>query len=384
MKVIVDCIGVRDGGAARLLILLFKHLCACRPDWTFVFCVLPEEEREFARPEIPNNAKYLEISMPFGWASRFHWLNKKLPALVTDFNADVLFSFANLPPARSIVPTVLFVQQMKILLPLSVVGLREKLRLWLLKRYLFAKASSACRIIVQSTQMKVLFSQYAPQLSGRVEVVQSSVESANLGPASLEITRVLNQALRPQIAYVSLPRTHKNHFNLLRAFSLVRKELPTAKLLLTIPGPDKDQSDSVVTGIHAEALLLGVSDAIVWLGNLPPADVMAVYDNVDVTVFPSMKESFGMPLAESLCALRPVIASDLPFAHEILGDAGAFFDPTNPDEIARVILETLQSPEKLEAMRLASGIRRGQFDPARMAERFCLLFEAVAKEKAGI
>ena len=67
-----------------------------------------------------------------------------------------------------------------------------------------------------------------------------------------------------------------------------------------------------------------------WLscvGLLSQADCLAEYRKADALVFPSVLESYGLPLVEAMAMGLPIIASDLPYARVLCGDEGIYFDP---------------------------------------------------------
>jgi glycosyltransferase involved in cell wall biosynthesis len=65
-------------------------------------------------------------------------------------------------------------------------------------------------------------------------------------------------------------------------------------------------------------------------------------------ILPSLYEGFGMPYAEALMVGRPVIACDIPIAHEVLGDAATFIQsPFGPAEIVVAIEKFLRDGERL-------------------------------------
>lgn len=70
------------------------------------------------------------------------------------------------------------------------------------------------------------------------------------------------------------------------------------------------------------------------------ADLANVYTHAEALVFPSLMEGFGLPALEALAHGCPVVASDIPVFHEILGDVPKYFDPH--DENA--LVECLQNP----------------------------------------
>lgn len=375
MKIVIDSIGVRDGGAVRLLDLYLVYLCARRPEWEWTLCVLPQVGAGFDPTNLPANARICVVDKASNWIGRLLWLGVRLPMFLRAQNASLVFSFANLLPIFLVTPAVLFLQQVKIFESLSGATPVERLRLGLLRLYTKITARRAARVIVQSGYMKDKLVAHVKGIHMRVSVVPS--------PAAPFVGRHLNSALmatlskcgRPVISYISLPRGHKNHVNLLRAFAKVHNEIPGATLLLTVPGPGDWVGDPIIRKIHDEASTLGITDSLIWLGHLTLAEVELVYSKSDVTVFPSLAESFGMPLAEAVSANVPTIASDLPFAREVLGEAGVYFDPTSPEDMARVIVDTLKSSIRMEELRAEASKRREMFLPEVVAERVCVLIE---------
>lgn len=69
--------------------------------------------------------------------------------------------------------------------------------------------------------------------------------------------------------------------------------------------------------------------SVVCRGKLSHGDTIEMLLAADVFVFPSSRESFGLPLAEALALGVPVACSDLPQFRGIGGSAPAFFDGSN-------------------------------------------------------
>lgn len=65
-----------------------------------------------------------------------------------------------------------------------------------------------------------------------------------------------------------------------------------------------------------------------------------LYENAEALVFPSFMEGFGLPALEALVHGCPLIVSDIPLFHEILGDIPRYFNPH--DEHA--LVECLKNP----------------------------------------
>lgn len=65
-------------------------------------------------------------------------------------------------------------------------------------------------------------------------------------------------------------------------------------------------------------------------GIIPHNDLLRLYKAVDALVFPSTIETFGLPLIEAASMGKPIIASDLDYAREVLGQyKGVSFVPSD-------------------------------------------------------
>jgi len=65
-----------------------------------------------------------------------------------------------------------------------------------------------------------------------------------------------------------------------------------------------------------------------WLGLLPRPEILRLYAEADCLLFPSKLETWGLPITEFKATGKPILAADLAYAHETVGEYGkaAFFD----------------------------------------------------------
>jgi glycosyltransferase involved in cell wall biosynthesis len=76
---------------------------------------------------------------------------------------------------------------------------------------------------------------------------------------------------------------------------------------------------------------------VAFLGFVTDEQLGWLYANARAYVFPSFMEGFGLPGLEAMAYGAPVAASHASCIPEILGDAAVYFDPSNQDEMVRVI-----------------------------------------------
>jgi glycosyltransferase involved in cell wall biosynthesis len=104
---------------------------------------------------------------------------------------------------------------------------------------------------------------------------------------------------------------HKNHTNLIKAFNSLEKCLKW-KLILTINYKSLNEIYKK-NNISYETQL-----KIINLGQIRRTKVMKILKLCDVLIFPSINESFGLPLLESCLLRKPILASNRDYVFDIL------------------------------------------------------------------
>ncbi|HXH89817.1 MAG TPA: glycosyltransferase family 1 protein [Gaiellaceae bacterium] len=140
------------------------------------------------------------------------------------------------------------------------------------------------------------------------------------------------------LLYPARPWPHKNHERLFEAFALLRRERPGLELVLTGGG---HEGRPVPAGVRVEGLV-------------SLDELASLYRRAACLVFPSLYEGFGQPPLEAMACGCPVASSNAGSLSEACGDAAAYFDPTDPEDIAAVVAAVLESPQRL----VAAGLQR--------------------------
>lgn len=135
--------------------------------------------------------------------------------------------------------------------------------------------------------------------------------------------------------FPSLPRVFKNIEIIGEAARILEREgRNNIKVLLTIDGAENRYS----RWLHRR---YGDCPLIVFLGRVTRDQVYAHYGRSDCLIFPSRLETWGMPLTEFKAFKKPILAADLPYAHETIGNYGLarFFSPDDPVALASLMID---------------------------------------------
>lgn len=154
------------------------------------------------------------------------------------------------------------------------------------------------------------------------------------------------------ILYVGNHKPHKNVRSIVDALALVRKDTTCSLVLLDDGGEDCRRTRSRVQET-------GMTDRVIFLRELPEADLPLMYNAADLFVFPSLYEGFGLPPLEAMACGTPVVTSNTSALPEVVGDAGIMVDPTRVDELADAMLRILRSPD-LRCEMSAKGLERAR------------------------
>ncbi len=151
----------------------------------------------------------------------------------------------------------------------------------------------------------------------------------------LENTRVKRAIQEKYFLYVGNAYPHKNIETLLQAFSHVPGD---SKLILV--GKD----DFFYRRLKQHQLVVKHGTRIQFKSVVSDNELRGLYQHAEALIFPSLMEGFGLPAIEALSLGCPVICSDIPVFHELLGDISLYFPPEDSETLAILLKKTLADP----------------------------------------
>ena len=147
---------------------------------------------------------------------------------------------------------------------------------------------------------------------------------------------------------------------LLKAFSLLVYKYPNKKIFLKIVGEGFERDN-----LEKLSLDLKVNHLVTFVGKVEPDLVPDYHNQMDVEVYPSRQESFGVSVIEANSCGIPVIVSNIGGLPEVVDNnvSGFVVKSGSPEEIFKGLEKLFLSPE----LRLSMGISgrnwvRNKFD----------------------
>ncbi len=164
----------------------------------------------------------------------------------------------------------------------------------------------------------------------------------------------------------------KNVPNVLKAyFQYTQKNINALPLLVT------DFNQDSLTRTLAELNLIDLKEKIFLTGYVNNTDLPAIYSMSKLFLYPSKRESFGIPMLEAMRCNVPVITSNTSSMPEIAGDAALLIDPENVQEIETAI-ETVLNNNELRTQLTLKGLQRAyMFSWENMAKEVLELYNTI-------
>ena len=101
------------------------------------------------------------------------------------------------------------------------------------------------------------------------------------------------------------------------------------------------------------------------------------YQQAAAFVYPSLYEGFGIPLLEAMTLDCPVVCSNTSSIPEVVGNAGEYFDPNNPEEIAFAIERVVGSSSHRSELINLGRDRCAQFSWKKCAEETLHIYRSI-------
>jgi glycosyltransferase involved in cell wall biosynthesis len=339
-RLLVNASGVNTGGGLVLLLALSAAL------QRHARALLLDERLRQRGPAFTGPVSVTYVRRSF--LARLRSL-MRLSASAT--SGDVLFCFNGLPPlARSRARVIAYVQA-----PHFVGAHRSSrysrltaLRIFI-ERLWFRSGVRFCdELWVQSQSMADALGALYPRASISIVPLVDDELRAALGRSS-STSGAGAPADGPKFSffYPADAVGHKNHVALLKAWRLLAQDGEAPGLLLTLEQVEFEELLRS-TGIRREDL-----SGVTALGRIPRADVLQRLAESSALIFPSMAETYGLPMLEASALGVPILAAERDFVRDVCSPAQTF-DPTSPRSIAAAVRRFMH-PEARVVHEVLSG-----------------------------
>ncbi len=206
----------------------------------------------------------------------------------------------------------------------------------------------------------------------KIQVIHHGVSEAffQTRPEQVEAAKRKYALAKPYLLFVGTVEPRKNLDALLDAYEGLSRELRN-EYSLVIAGSIGWAAPRTVERLRSP------ESRARYLGYVPEADLPLLTAGATASVYPSLYEGFGLPVAQSLAAGVPAVTSNVSSLPEIAGDAAVLVDPRSTEDIRRGIEKMLLSSTLREQLSAAARRRGALFQWEEAARQSWRFFEKV-------
>lgn len=366
MRVVINAFSARRGGGQTYLLNLLQRLEG--HENLEIFILAPACLKLPANPRI----KRLSVNWPTeNPVLRTVWEKFFLSALLKNIGADILFCpgclINTVPPAgcktvvtfQNMTP---FTQAIRARYPWGLMRMRN----WLLEGAMLKSINSAdCVIFISGYAKKVIEKRAGKTLKNTVTIPHGLGADFKSACRNSELSRPDWLPRSEYLLYVSILDFYKNQLEIVRGYSLLKKMRKTSEKLVLVGHNQSPYGEMV----RQEVGRLGLQADVMMVGNIPHAELPAVYRHAKINIFASECENCPNILLEALGAGRPLLVSDRPPMPEFGRDAVVYFDPGSPEAFAEKLNVMIDDQDWLAALSSRATERAAGFDWQDVARR---------------
>ncbi len=342
-------------GMDMVVLELINNLQKIDNENEYVIYVKPDVDKSCLK-ETPN---FRIVELPGGPYPL--WEQYALPKAVRNDKCDLLHCTSNTAPVKSPVPLVVTLHDIIYMENRSFLrntgSWYQKLgniyRRWVVPKVV--KHSN--KIITVSKFEKQRIKEFFNQPDNKLEAVYNGVgEHFKIINDRSFLDKIKSKYNLPDEFLFFLGNTDpkKNTIGVLKAYSdflkITKKEIP-----LIMPDYDMKELKRLADEIGNP----GIMKNIMLTGYIKNTDLPGIYNLCKIFLYPSLRESFGIPILEAMACGVPVITGNTSSMPEVAGDAAILVDPKKPEEITKAMIKLFNEKETCQEL-IKKGNKRAQ------------------------
>ena len=305
------------------------------------------------------------------------WEQFALPRAVTRMGADLLHCTSNTAPLHCPVPLVVTLHDIIYLEPRQhrSSSLYQEMG-WHYRRLVVPRILTKCRHIITVSRFERQRICQALQLpSSSVTAVYNGYNPRfqELPNPDIEVLHRLMPNYEPEkgfLFFLGNTDPKKNTARVLQAYALYLEQSSVRRPLLIA-----DLQEDAIDTLLRQDRITAIKPYLHFPGYISNTDLPTVYNAAFAFLYPSLRESFGIPLLEAMACGTPVITSRTSAMPEVAGEGSLLVDPYQPREIADAMLR-LERDEAFRRQQVSYGLERvKQFSWEETAKQYLQIYK---------
>lgn len=303
----------------------------------------------------------------------FTWEQITLPAAVKEDNLDFLHSTCNTSALRLSVPLMLTLHDVIYLEKTDFKGTAYQNFGNIYRKLIVPRIVKMSKVIVTVSNFErqvILERLKLPEHA--VKVIYNAVSpkfTTGFDAARLEDFSLTHSLPSNFILFLGNTAPKKNTINVVKAYIKYKRSTPQGLPLIIL-----DYDQNLVYELLNEMKAIDLQDDFIFPGYIPSEEMPLLYNNCSLFLYPSLRESFGLPILEAMACGVPVITSQTSSMPEVADDAAIFVDPYNFEDITEKMIHLLGSPQLMQEMKMKGLKRAAQFTWRSSAEQLLTVY----------
>lgn len=368
MKILIDAhmVGERETGNETYIVNLIRGLQNIGVSDEIV---LAAAHADALSEKVGRQYRMIPVSV-----SPWRRLGVDFPAIVRREKVDVLHvTYAG--PLRAECPIVVTIHDVAYRTHPEWFSLRDRIVLscgiaWTIRR--------ARKVIAVSEYTRHEMKEVFPFAEPKIEVTLEAADSrfVKLDACQKNEGILKQKGIRlPFILAVGNLQPRKNLSRMIRALAKTKKRAGLPHQLV-IAGKALWRESEIYRSVREN----GLENHVVFTGYVPDEDLVQLYNQADVFVYPSLYEGFGLPVIEAMACGTPVVTSDSSSIPEVAGDAAMLVNPEDVESIAQG-LETVVTNTSLKEALGRKGVEQARkFTWEKTAEQTLRIYREAGME----
>ena len=269
------------------------------------------------------------------------WEQMALPSAVKKIKPDILHCTSNTAPIYCKVPLILTLHDIIFLEKKAGANHSMYQNLgWHYRRLVVPRILSKCKKIITVSQFECDRIQNMLHLpSGQLIAIHNGFSNRFKPIADTYAITSKYLTAEKYIFFLGNTDPKKNTARTLKAYSRYLKQSKHPLPLLIA-----DLQESVIDRLLQEEGITEIKSMLSYPGYITHADLPAIYNGASAFLYPSLRESFGIPLLEAMACGTPVVTSCTSAIPEIAGSGAILINPEDVNAIAEQLLRLEENP----------------------------------------
>lgn len=349
MRILFNASNVAATGPTVLLKQMVPAIAQMDPSSKF-HLLLPTSARvsDWSLPSNVTCEQIYRASIPE--ISRLWDLHIRLPHIARAGNYDAVVTLGDLGPIHLPMPHLIYLHQPYYVYSVpelsTALSSPQRLKLWYQRRHFCRSVQYACKLLVQTPVVgqRAMVACDIPE--SKVVVVRPSlpfdVSKLRADPARSFPLLGGYEGKKLTLLFLAAHYGHKNHIILPSVAEEIRRRAlqDGVHIFVTLDGSRSSAEKALLQRLGQ------YPDVITNLGILTHAASIDALGSAGALFLPTLVETLGLPYLEAMVLQKPILTSDLDFAHYVCGQEALYFDPHNARSIVDKIEELMADYSK--------------------------------------